>query len=280
MDREGIRRHWQDWAERYGRGLRATTKAGTAKQLEVDALVRALRRHRPDVEAGAPITLLEVGCGNGHNALALARAFPGAHIAGVDLVEAMVERARENAAEAGLADRIEVAAGDVLELDSVPGLAARFDVLVSDRCLINLPSTELQKRALTALAARLAPGGLLLLVENSAQSHARQNDLREKTGLPRRTPAAFNHFLDEDEIVPHLESCLELLEVEDFISLHDLVLYVLVPATNGGEVDYDHPLVRAAADLSRALSPGERAQLGAFGQNRLFVGRRPVEGAR
>ena len=36
-------------------------------------------------------------------------------------------------------------------------------------------------------------------------------------------------------MLPRLgESDLTLVAVEDFISLHDLVLYVLVPAINGG----------------------------------------------
>jgi len=280
INRDANRAHWEDWARRFGPALRATTKAGTAKRLEIDALARAIDRHRDrhgdryrDRER-PPRGLLEVGCGNGYNVLALARAFPELRLTGIDYAATMVEMARRNVAEAGLGDRIRIEPGDVLDLAAVEGLEDTYDVVVSDRCLINLDTLEHQKRAITALAGRLAPGGLLLLVENSARTHAAQNALRERLGLPRREPAEFNLFLDEDAIRPHLERHLDLLEVEDFISLHDLVLYVLVPATNGGSVDYDHPLVEAATALSLALGPEERAQLGAFGQNRLFVARR------
>jgi len=272
MDRDANRAHWEDWARRFGPALRATTKAGTAKRLEIDALARAIERHwgsgRP------PRSLLEAGCGNGYNAVALACAFPELQVAGIDYAATMVEMARRNAAEAELAHRIRIEPGDVLDLAAVEGLAPTYDVVVSDRCLINLDTLEHQKQAITALAERVAPGGLLLLIENSTRTHAAQNALRQRIGLPPRAPAEFNLFLDEDAIRPHLERHLDLLEVEDFISLHDLVLYVLVPATNGGRVDYDHPLVEAATALSLALAPEERDQIGAFGQNRLFVARR------
>jgi hypothetical protein len=49
------------------------------------------------------------------------------------------------------------------------------------------------------------------------------------------------------------------------------MLYVLVPATNGGEVDYDHPLVEAATKLSVAASSTRSGPFGSAGQNRLYL---------
>ena len=43
MDLENIKRHWTEWAKA-GVDLRATTKTGTVKSLEIAALVRAIRR--------------------------------------------------------------------------------------------------------------------------------------------------------------------------------------------------------------------------------------------
>jgi hypothetical protein len=93
--------------------------------------------------------------------------------------------------------------------------------------------------------------------------------------LPARTPAAFNLFFDETRILPHLKMLGFEVEIEDFISLHDLMLYVLVPAINGGTVDYDHPLVHAATRLNVAVSAEISSAFGAFGQGRMFVCRKP-----
>jgi hypothetical protein len=109
------------------------------------------------------------------------------------------------------------------------------------------------------------------MVENSWQTYERQNQARELVGLPERSPVEYNHFFDETTLRPFLPSVgLDLVAVEDFISLHDLVLYVLVPMINGGKVDYEHPLVEAATRLNIALSSQTPGSVGQYGQNRLF----------
>ena len=47
-------------------------------------------------------------------------------------------------------------------------------------------------------------------------------------------------------------------------------LTVIVPMLNGGVVDYDHPLVKVATDLSIAVSAEEKNSFGSYGQNRLY----------
>jgi hypothetical protein len=113
------------------------------------------------------------------------------------------------------------------------------------------------------------------MIENSQATYDHQNRYRELLGLPPRIPAAFNLFLDEQELFAHVPVAgLELVEIEDFISLHDLVLYVLVPAITNGTVDYEHPLVEAATKLSVEVSATTPSAFGAAGQNRLYAFRR------
>ena len=94
-------------------------------------------------------------------------------------------------------------------------------------------------------------------------------------GLSRRSPAEFNHFFNEESLLPFLGSLgLDVFDIEDLISLHDLVLYVLLPMINGGKVDYDNPLVEAAANLNIAISSLKPSAMGAFGQNRFYKARK------
>ena len=53
--------------------------------------------------------------------------------------------------------------------------------------------------------------------------------------------------------------------------MHDVILYTLVPMVNGGDVDYDHPLVQAAANLVNAGGEELMNSFGDFGQNKLFI---------
>ena len=272
MNHDEIKAHWQDWAKTHGTSLRATTKTMTAKRMELDALERAFRRVVDDGRDGASV--LEIGCGNGQNCLHLAETFPALRFLGIDYVGEMVASAQELKARSGLGDdRLRFMQGDVLKLD---GLGEAFDIVFTDRCLINLNTDELQMQALSSLCNLLKPAGHLIMIENSATTFGLQNQAREIVGLPARKAAEFNHFFDEAVILPHLEAQGMAIElVEDFISLHDLVLYVLVPLINEGQVDYEHPLVEAATKLNIALGGGMGESFGPFGQNRLFICRRP-----
>jgi SAM-dependent methyltransferase len=266
-DADAVRTHWEELARQHGVELDATTKTPTIKRLEVATLARALER--AGVRNGTRI--LEAGCGNGRNCLELATLFPESQFTGFDYVPEMIEAAK--AAQDVLDTRnITFLVGDVREpASSVEG---PFEVVFTDRCLINLASHEEQLQAIDALSSLLPAGGLLLMIENTLQAYARQNAAREALGLPSRRPPWHNLFFDEEVLYAHLEGRLELLEIEDFASLHDLVLYALVPAVSDGEVDYDHPLVAATTDLLLNHPPART--LGAFGQNRLFVFRRPA----
>jgi len=67
-------------------------------------------------------TILDLGCGTGGHALPLARR--GYEVTGVDLSEHMLERARQKAAEAGLA--ISFHQGDIRSLN----LGCTFDAVI------------------------------------------------------------------------------------------------------------------------------------------------------
>lgn len=274
LDMNSIRKHWQGWAKTYGTSLRATTKSSTAKAMELDALSRALTEI--EKTAGEELRILEVGCGNGVNCLNLLEKHPKARFTGVDFIEEMIEAANsEKQARAIPDERLSFQVGNVLEL-SLP--ASSYDVIFTDRCLINLSTDLLQQKAIASLAGLLKPGGHLLMIENSQQTYDNQNDIRAQVGLEKRTPAEFNHFFNDKTLLPFFKTVgLDLLDVEDFISLHDLVLYVLVPMMNGGQVDYSHPVVEAAASLNIAVSAVRPGGLGEFGQNRLYKCRRAID---
>jgi len=274
MDLESIRRHWQNWATQYGTGLRATTKTATAKAMELDALSRALT----EIERsnGKSLRILEMGCGNGQNCLRLLDSHPEASFTGIDFVAQMIDAANSVKAERQIPDaRLVFQVGNVLDL-SIP--AHRYDVVFTDRCLINLNSDSLQQQAIASLAELIKSEGYLLMIENSQQTYGSQNQARRLVGLPERAPAEFNHFFNETTLLPFLSTVdLELIDVEDFISLHDIVLYVLVPMVNEGKIDYEHPFVEAATSLNIALSSQKPSSLGAYGQNRLYKCRKSAK---
>ena len=71
-------------------------------------------------------TILDVGCGPGHYALAYAR-LGAARVVGIDIAQAMIELGRKNAGSVGLGEPCEFICGDFLALD----FPDRFDVVLA-----------------------------------------------------------------------------------------------------------------------------------------------------
>ena len=262
MNYDQVKQHWDTWAKQFGSSLRATTKSMTIKQLEIFAITQHLK-------PGSKI--LDVGCGNGYNAIAFMENIKDIHVVACDYSPEMIENAVLNAKQLKpqQRDRLRFEVADVLALP----FKSEFDVVTTDRCIINLTEVALQKDAIDECAAALRPGGLFLMLENSQQNYLRQNDAREAVGLARRQWPSFNLFLDEDVLLPHCAaSGLDLQHVDDFSSLHDLMLYVLLTSQDPQKEHYDEPLVMRAAELTMNLAVrGQKNAFGAFGQNRLYV---------
>ena len=120
------------------------------------AFARMLRDYLEAMNIAAAATVLDLGCGTGLAARAIARrpGFSG-RIVGVDLSPYLVAAAKRLAGEEGLAGRLEFRAGDVRRLDC--GDAA-FDVLVAHTLVSHVadPLSVLKE------AARVVkPGGMV-----------------------------------------------------------------------------------------------------------------------
>ena len=148
--------------------------------------------------------------------------------------------------------------------------------VITNRMLINLNSWTLQQEALRNIVELLTPNGSLIIIENFVNSYVNQNKLRELIGLPSRSPDSYNKFLDENLFEKFVteELGLKILKIDNFASLHDILLYVLLPHINSGTTPYDHPLMNSVTELLVNL-PNERSgDFGNFGQNNLYVLRR------
>jgi arsenite methyltransferase len=119
-------------------------------------------------------TVLDHACGAGMDLLLAARrAGPGGRAIGIDMTLAMVECTRRAAAEAGLADRVEVHQGFYEEL---PVADASVDVVISNGVLNLAPD---KRRVLGEVFRVLRPGGRLYLadvvVQRELTEEARSN---------------------------------------------------------------------------------------------------------
>ncbi|MFF5293983.1 class I SAM-dependent methyltransferase [Paractinoplanes globisporus] len=109
--------------------------------------------------------IADVGCGHGVAAILLAGAYPRASVHGYDFHDRSIQVARQRAAEAGLADRVQFET-----LDAVSYPADGFDLI----CLLDtLHDLGDPAAALAHARKALAPDGTVLVVEpNAADDYA------------------------------------------------------------------------------------------------------------
>jgi SAM-dependent methyltransferase len=110
-------------------------------------------------------SLLEVGCGTGNLQIQIAKAFPAARCAGIDIDPTGIQCARDAVRQAGLADRITIIEGDIA--DSVQ--RESFDVVVMVEVLHEI-SPDIRPRVIAGCADALRKGGCLVIVDETYPS--------------------------------------------------------------------------------------------------------------
>ncbi|PPK94171.1 S-adenosylmethionine-dependent methyltransferase [Kineococcus xinjiangensis] len=125
--------------------------------------------------SGRPLRVLDAGGGDGTDAIALARR--GCRVTVLDTSPVLLERARANAAAAGVADRVRTVDADLEDLTALAALtgfraggSGSFDLVLCHDVLQHRPGGEARVRAdIATLVSSVRPGGCVsLLASNPA----------------------------------------------------------------------------------------------------------------
>jgi len=146
-------------AANYDAGMFATTTGLFGRYLDGAGrgIVRWLRQHRPDWK---PRRILDLGCGLGHNAVPIAKAFPEAEVVAIDLAAPMLRFGHARAIGMGVHNLI-FRQGNV---ESLPFDDASFDFVFSTMFLHETSHAAL-RNILGEVRRLLGPGGLHLHLE-------------------------------------------------------------------------------------------------------------------
>jgi ubiquinone/menaquinone biosynthesis C-methylase UbiE len=246
------------WNSRAGFGVWAGTRDVIAKQLEVEAISTYLRDG---------MRILEVGCGNGITAIELARRHK-VEILGIDFAKEMIAAANAMTAEHELKGS---ATFHVSDVQTLPSLNKEFDLIYSERVLINLPDWRAQKQAILNITQLLVRGGLYVMCENSQDGLDQINSLREGVGLPPIVSPWHNRYFRDSEINEITFPGIKLEGINYYSSTYYLLSRVVnayMAAQEGKDPNYDAPINQLALRLP---------SVGDLGQGRIWLWRRVGE---
>jgi 2-polyprenyl-3-methyl-5-hydroxy-6-metoxy-1,4-benzoquinol methylase len=116
----------------------------------------------PDVharlQADPPARVADIGCGYGWSSIGIAQGYPNVHVDGFDLDEPSIKRARENARQHGVADRVRFQVHDAGD----PALAGQYDLVTAFECVHDLSNPVDALRTMRRLASER---GTVLIVD-------------------------------------------------------------------------------------------------------------------
>jgi ubiquinone/menaquinone biosynthesis C-methylase UbiE len=243
-----IKSMWEDRARQSAGATTATTNDMYLRELEIKTLVQTLRELGYD----RPSVVLDLGCGDGYSTVSVAKAFPPIRMLGIDYSENMVTIARKRLAEEpGLGDRVRFEVGDATDLRASLGNTS-FDLILTDRCLINLPSAQLQADAIRQIARHIRPGGHYVAIENFVEGQDRMNQARAAVGLPEIPVRWHNLFFEEERFTRSALCDFDLVAFKDFSSSYYFatrVIYSAMCKMRGEEPDYEHEIHRLSINL-------------------------------
>lgn len=174
--------------------------------------------------------VLDVGCGNGYSTLSHAAQFKSDFV-GIDFVPEMINSANLLKHQFELSGNIEFVQGDVTSLDFDD---ESFDIVISERCLLNLPTKDAQWDAIKEISRVTRKNGLYLMLEGSRQGLCGMNEVRSKFNLEPIPEAAesynwFSNKFDETEMLACAKQYFSSLETVQRFGMYFFISRVIHP---------------------------------------------------
>lgn len=246
--KEKIKEYWDERAKQYSSIPAATTIDVYLRELEISTLIQTL--HQISIPKSG--NMLDVGCGDGYSTFKVAQAIPDYCFLGIDYSENMIKNAHERLKlQPGLKDRVSFIVGDITELGKACGNSI-YDVILSDRCLINLDTFESQSHAIAQIAEHTGKSDYYIAIENFIEGHENMNNARRSVGLPEIPVRWHNLYFKESEFIKCVERFFKVIEIKDFSSSYYFatrIIYSKMCQMRGEEPDYNHEIHQLAIRL-------------------------------
>lgn len=211
--------------------------------------------------------VFDIGCGNALSLVALAKEKNCSGV-GIDFSAGMVSTSQEYVYLNNLQDEIKIFEDSV---PPVPTSYGSFDVVLTNRSLINLTSREDQRTAILGVEQVLRPGGMFLMIECSNEGSDSTNNLRSKLKLDSIKAPWHNLFFNEKEVESWQTLTFKIekfLHISSTYNLLSRVVYAKYAATTDELMVYDSLINQISLQLPQ--------QIGNFGPVKAWIWRKSI----
>lgn len=233
---EVIKEYYKTQADKHKDSALSTMEDPITRQKEVNLIQNFFRL--PAVQKNCK-KVLEIGCGNGYTLSHLQPVFSNYTFSGLDFSEDLLKIAKSRNIPG-----VKFEQGDARKL---PFDKESFDVIYTERCIINLLSWEEQQQALNEMHRILRKGGYILFMESFSEGYLNLNKARNELGLDSIPMPHHNLYFEKELFEPFVSRQFNIIDPVDlgavsphevarnFLSSHYFTARVLHPLLTRGD---------------------------------------------
>ena len=181
-----ILKHYEKVAKNFGLKAESSIQDPYIREKEIEFFLGELQKKFLPEDS---FSLLEIGPGNGLLLSLIGEYFPNAKLTGIEFSPDLIKLAEQrNILNAKLVS------GDIRDQSY---FQEKFDVVISERVLINLLSKRHQYNAIKNISECLHPGGLFLMSESFKESWLQLNSARREIQLSEIEQSKHNLYLTQ-----------------------------------------------------------------------------------
>jgi ubiquinone/menaquinone biosynthesis C-methylase UbiE len=194
---EDIRDFWDKKVEEKGLEVSATAFDFQLKNLEVHYISKFFEGIK------GPVKVLDLGCGTGYLGVVLLERFPGVDYTGVDYGPTVVKYAQQRIVDLKVKGKIRFMQGNAVDVVDM-FQPEEFDIIITERLLINLGSKENQDKCIDGSTRILKKGGHWLMLEGTVEGWQRLNKYRKMYGLHELGNSWHQTKVEEKNLLPQM----------------------------------------------------------------------------
>jgi len=193
MNDDQLKKFYANIAKQFGLSSRSTMEDSYIRKAENEFFIDSIGELT--AAASSTLTIVDLGCGNGHTLSLLSEKFPQHRYIGVEFTPELLELAQSRNLKNAL-----FYSGDIRDLSPLAHFIAGADIVITQRSLINLLGKKQQVKALTQISCILCDGGSFLLSESFYDSWCNLNFAREEFGLEPLPMSPQNLYLTNSRL--------------------------------------------------------------------------------